>query len=52
MDVNLILGVILVLFVLAVPEGGDLPGRALYARLVEWAPGQSPDPSVLFLKFA
>ena len=34
-DVNLILGVILVLFVLAVPEGVTAQARALYARLMD-----------------
>ena len=38
-DVNLILGVILVLFVLAVPEGLTAQARALFARLMEWVQG-------------
>ena len=40
-DVNLILGVILVLFVLAVPEGVTAQIRALYARLMDGALGRS-----------
>ena len=38
-DVNLILGVILVLFVLAVPEGLTAQARILFARLMEWVQG-------------
>ena len=40
-DVNLILGVILVVFVLAVPEGVTAQARALYARLMERVQGQA-----------
>ncbi len=43
-DVNLILGVILVLFVLAVPEGVVSQVRALYVRLVERGSKAGPEP--------
>ena len=44
MDVNLILGVILVIFVLAVPEGITAQIRALFARIMERIPGQPRAP--------